>query len=523
MKKAKKITLYFLILCFTLSLCACGNNSNGEGDSTVGTSDLVDVSALVNDTIEMPYDPNSTYNPLTTDSMHNKAICDLMFEGLFTLDAELNSVPVLCTDYATEDGINFVFNLRTDVYFHNGEKMTSADAVYSINAARGLSLYTYRFSTVNALYAINESSFGVTLSEPNYSFPALLTLKIIKSGTMGWLAPYGTGPYYMDSTGASPVLRPFAQYRDLSAHFTESIGLVDATNVDIRNGFAEGIVDIVNMDPLGYSSFLLGSDMDKYYYNTTALSYIGFNYRSFQAGNPTIRKAVSLLINREYIAKNYYNGCLQPTSIILNPSGCAYCDPSWEAGRTFNRANALTLLDNAGIVDADGDGWREIPDGESGYGSTTMKFIVNDDNSEKVDAASYITDILKEAGLKVTLSVLSWKDYTEALKSGSFDMYFAEALVAPDYDFYPILSVEGAMNYGHVSETAFGDLCKALLASPDQESRIAAAKALCDSVANYCPIAPIGYSKNILITHRKQLAGISPNAYELFHRKTNAE
>src|SRR5919108_309211 len=56
-----------------------------------------------------------------------------MFEGLYTLDAKLQPVPLLAEGHEVLDGARrYVIRLRADVKFHNGKPMTSADVVASL-------------------------------------------------------------------------------------------------------------------------------------------------------------------------------------------------------------------------------------------------------------------------------------------------------------------------------------------------------------------------------------------------------
>jgi len=59
----------------------------------------------------------------------------LVYQEISDCGTEMNTVPMLATHWETDDYINFVFHLRDDVYFHNGDKFTAHDVAYTI--ARG--------------------------------------------------------------------------------------------------------------------------------------------------------------------------------------------------------------------------------------------------------------------------------------------------------------------------------------------------------------------------------------------------
>jgi len=70
-----------------------------------------------------------------TGSSHNNA-CRMIYDTLYYLNPDNSTSPMLATSYATSDFETWVFKLRDDVYFHNGDKFTARDVVYTFNASR---------------------------------------------------------------------------------------------------------------------------------------------------------------------------------------------------------------------------------------------------------------------------------------------------------------------------------------------------------------------------------------------------
>ena len=61
---------------------------------------------------------------------HNGAI-RMVFDTLYYNEPDGTSIPMVATSYETEDYQTWVFHLRDDVYFHNGEKLTANDVVFT--------------------------------------------------------------------------------------------------------------------------------------------------------------------------------------------------------------------------------------------------------------------------------------------------------------------------------------------------------------------------------------------------------
>ncbi|MCM8763707.1 MAG: ABC transporter substrate-binding protein [Candidatus Omnitrophica bacterium] len=79
-------------------------------------------------------DPKS-FNPIVAKETSTTVITGLIFEGLtrvngITLDVE----PNLAESWRIEnDGLTYIFKLRKDVFWHDGEKFTAEDVVFTFN------------------------------------------------------------------------------------------------------------------------------------------------------------------------------------------------------------------------------------------------------------------------------------------------------------------------------------------------------------------------------------------------------
>ena len=499
------------------SFAACGGDTSD--DSAVPRSTDTDKISRVskdNKTIEMPYSTEFSFNPISGSGLYNRAVGDLMFEGLFDLDDSMNPIPVLCEDFSTEDGIEYTFNIKKGIRFHDGTELTAADVVYSINQAKKSEMYSRRFACLKDISAASSTTVKATLKYSNYGFPTLLDIRIVKSGTLGNRIPTGTGPYVYSSDG--PCLIPFDSYRDPDAVFTEMIGLVDIDSVDFAEAFESGQIDIVTVDPADNVYKYVNTDYDMYYFDTTILQYIGFNFGTFYIADPAVRTAISCLVDRNYISKTIMKNNVRSSPLILNPRFCSFYDNSWETGRGYSKERAGEILEAADIRDRNDDGWLDYPL-EDNFRTISFKFIVNKDNPEKVAAAKYITETLNDYGFKTELAVLTWDDYLYALTTGDFSMYYAEAGIAPNYNFTPLLEPGGAMNYGKLTNNAYAELNYALLSADSEAAQMAAAKAFCDSIGENSPIIPICYKKYAVMTHRNQIEGFSPTISNIFFKK----
>ncbi len=151
MKKTRfsKMMSLALVLALTVSVfTACGSKSADSGKTAAGTpteAEVVDkggeAAASTKDTLTVV-----TYNDITgffpmhvnygADKTRDGVFIQNVYDTLFRLGEDLTPTPWLATDYSvSEDGMEWTFTIRDDVYFHNGKKMTAADVAFSCETA----------------------------------------------------------------------------------------------------------------------------------------------------------------------------------------------------------------------------------------------------------------------------------------------------------------------------------------------------------------------------------------------------
>ena len=128
------------------------------------------------------------------------------------------------------------------------------------------------------------------------------------------------------------------------------------------------------------------------------------------------RIALSHAINRPRINEISSLGLAQPRQFALSPEG-----PEFQSDRgqevyeawansymAFDPETAAALLDGIGVVDADGDGFRDRPDG------SPLDLIVDIPNEQKsIDVMDLIKEDWESIGLKTTLNVTEWSIINE--------------------------------------------------------------------------------------------------------------
>lgn len=81
-------------------------------------------------------------------------------------------------------------------------------------------------------------------------------------------------------------------------------------------------------------------------------------------GDVRFRRAMSLALDRKTMNETMFLGLGRPAQVAPRPASAFYEEGMEESYAEYDLDGAKALLDEMGMIDVDGDGWRERPDGE---------------------------------------------------------------------------------------------------------------------------------------------------------------
>jgi len=535
-----------LLLPLSLLLTGCGKGSTDEADpdSTPGTivgQPLAD-SQAADGLFSLTYSPDDSVNPYSGSCVVNETLSGLLYESLFTVASDFTFAPTrLISSYeSTDGGQNWRFTVNTEVQFSDGTHLTAEDAVSSIRCAMQSDRFRSRlsnFTVIMGISAMDEETFFVSLYTADLLFPSLLTIPILQAGNYKTPCPLGTGLYKMegaehwnsaeettedDETEAAPakeaaepklVLNPLHP-RAKDAALTE-ICLRPQTDIETSiSDFEVGLIDLMENDPTGISAVGHSSSNEVRSYVVPSMYYLGFNMGHSFVQVPQYRYAISYLVDRQTIVDKVMAGNGEAAVSPVSPT-CLRYDSSIDKAVHYAPQSALDLLARGGCEDHDDDGKLEylvtgIPM------EISLDFIVCSSNPVKVSVARNIAASLQSIGITVTLRELVWEDYLLALTEGEFDMYMAEVILPADFDLRSLLTEDGALNYGGVTDIGYAQRIAAYLAA-DDSGRAAACSNMCQYIVANSPIIPIAFESRDVITHRGVISGIELSPYNIFY------
>lgn len=146
---------------------------------------------------------SDSLDPRTYNDTVNIVTGHALFNGIVEWGADGKPYPELAESFEPKPGAReWVFNIRKDVVFSNGRKLTADDIVYSLNLHRGktTSGAAGSFKPVQDVRKLDTHQVLVTLAAPDADFAYVLTdyhVLVVPDGQTDFRDPPGTGGYRM--------------------------------------------------------------------------------------------------------------------------------------------------------------------------------------------------------------------------------------------------------------------------------------------------------------------------------------
>jgi len=465
------------------------------------------------------FDPNSSFNPLTTLNRDNMLVTSLLFETLFELDRNLIPRPVLVENWTYLDGMNLELEIKQGIIMADGNPMTANDVAYSIRQAARIGRFANRFRSLSSVTVTDDYTVLIELTAPNRRFHHLLDIPIMRNGTSGQSQPVGTGPYRFLFQGATH-LSPDPNSRFSGDLPLRLINLRECLDTQLTELFDTGELSLLWDDPHDFFEIRLNRLRETRYFETTNMVFLGFNSNHVALQNPDIRRAIGVAIDRTYITENIMRpGLTIPSPLALSPAFHLY-DEAWEH-MYFPPLEIMgvLLLNRAGLVYSD-DPFLSLPDGLGGYRPFTIDFIVNIENPHKVRTAYNIANTLRRNGLNTIVRELPWDRFVSALNSGNFDMFLGEIQLGADFDLTPLL-LPGPLNFGGTASTIYEPFLSDFLASATDDELRWSAQRLITMVTENAPFAPILFKRHAVYSPIGAISGANPSQTNVFFNITD--
>ncbi len=398
-------------------------------------------------------------------------------ECLFKFDENVVAKPNLLSEVTNSDDYKtWTLKLIDDLKFSNGNDVTASAVVSSIER-----LYNSEGNSNPEAYLEYESitandedgTVTIVCKTPTANLAGVLSYPYfaIVDTTVADTQIVGTGPYKVDedNVGINMELSKNEYYRTEVPYDTVNILYIDdnsTKSMALQSGDIDLVENITSADALDQLSAL----PDDYYISTaagvrTGTSYINYNN---ELGNESLRQAVMMALDDKTMCEITVGGMYTEGFSVL-PSSLAYNYDELTNPFEYNKDEAIKILDDAGIVDTDGDGYREL-NGEN----IDLNYIAYTSRNLN-DFAQAISLQLSEIGIKTTVNIRDYDTATALKNAGEFDLIAANTMtvgIGDPQDFLGNWYTPNAVNYGYYSNSEYDKLFEDLMVELDTDKRV---------------------------------------------------
>lgn len=368
-----------------------------------------------------------------------------LFLPLVSFDADIEYVPALASAWEWEGDTAVVFDLRRDVRWHDGERTTAADVVFTLDRARdpatGFPNAEY-FEPFTSVEAVDSFTVRVAFRPHPVPLAGLASTPIMPRHLLDTIppaelrnapfnrAPVGNGPFRFVSRRANDrvVVEANPDFPEelggrprLDRVIWQVIPEASAQVVALRTGEADMALDVRadQVMALDTTAELRGIIAPSWQYH-----FIGWNGRVPALSDARVRRALTMAMDRDGLLRALRAGQGEVTSTPVDPSHWAH-DPAVEP-LPHDTAAARELLAEAGYENRDGDPWLEGEDGQEL--AITLKIPANHEYSSAV--AELVRGDLQDVGVRLTTEATEFGTLLQDI-SGT-DRNFEGVLLALD-------------------------------------------------------------------------------------------
>lgn len=423
-----------------------------------------------------------------------------IFEGLISQDENGGLVPGVATDWSSPDGnTTWVFNLREDARWSNGDPVTAEDFVYAWRRAvdpetaspYGWYIELSQIENAAAILAgeadpetlgvraVDGNTLEVTLETPLPYFPNMTTYatffpvhrETVETHGSDWTRPgniVSNGAYVLDEL----VLNEYhTRVKNPEYWDAENVIIEEVTGIvinDVNTALTRYRAGELNhLEPLPPGQFpALQEEFPEEAVSVPRLCSYYYAVNFTDTGHPAlqderVREALSYALDRNVIVDQILKGGQTPAYNFTHVATAGFEMPTIEYGQWSQAerdARAKELMTEAGY----GIGGEPVE----------LKLIYNTSESHKAIATVAAQMWKQKLGVDITMENMEWQTYLQVRGEQNFDL--ARSAWCGDYNeastFLDLLTTTHGANDGKYSNARVDELMQASKTSMDPQA-----------------------------------------------------
>ena len=507
-------------------------------------------SAITSKTINLTMMQPETINPITNKNKSVSYIMNLIYDGLFTIDENYNTVPQLVDQYKiSDDGMSIYIKLK-DAKWHDGTPLTSYDVKFTVDLiSKSIdSPYYALVENISSVFINSSNEFTINFKD-KYAFSLdTLIFPIISEKQLADKKDIDNYKYNLVGNGAYKI-KEYNERKSISLIVNDSY--YDKISQNAKNIDVEIVPDeeaqvsmVISLDS-DIAKISL-DDLSKFYakefktttYESRNYECLLFNYNNEFFKDTNFRKAIISSIDKNKILEEGYINNATLINFPLNSKSKYYDKDIKGIGYSVEKAkeylskvtfknkennnqdikkNDINTKNNSNkdiesIKNTEEDKKNEI---KKQISKLNLKIIVNKNNSERIKSAYIINDNLNEIGIKSTIEELSDVDMAKSMSEGNYDIALVGWELSSIPDATNILN-----NIGYEDEKLTNYINS--LKNATSESQIKDIyKSIQRYVNNNALFMSLVITDDYIASNRRIEGRISPNSFNIYEGITN--
>ncbi len=412
-------------------------------------------------------------DPAKSEIYTGAQVYDNIFSKLIDIGGNQKFYGVLAKSWHQQNAKTWVFDLKPNVLFHNGEKFTAADVKYTFDrilAPKTASGYAPLYEAIARVEVVNAHRVVFHLKTPYGPFLTnlanngeIVNKKAIEGSKNPARNPVGTGPFQFVEwvQGDHVTLKRFDRYFESGKPYLDGIQFkflpVDQSRID---ALRSGDLDWLDAIPLQQLKTLMHDGSFNYVGSKLAgiPDFLSMNVKKPPFNNRALRQAVAWAVDKEEIRAVAYFGAGENGSEEV-PSLSIWHDNSDPYTKGPNLKKAKQLMNAAGH----GNG-------------LTVQYLGLPQYPELLKTGEVVQQQLKKIGIKMNIQQVDVSVWFDRFSKGNYQITSAyqERTIDPD-NFYSLVLKSGAA----INATGYSNKkADALIAKAAMETNFAKRKAL---------------------------------------------
>ena len=369
-----------------------------------------------------------TINPILSKNRDIQYIDKLIFDPLIDIDYNFKTQNKLAKEFSKINELIYIVKLRDDVYFNDGEKLTSDDVLFTLNNLMKdniNSIYKENVKDIKEIQKIDEYTFKIILKNKVDFFEYMMCIPILAKHSYNdntlhsnTAIPVGTGKFKIEEINDDKIVLTRSNINNKSK--IKKINLILKKNAnDLYKALNKNEIDFFITDNINFEEQIGSMGYNINEVQNREFDYLVLNNQSSLLKSNKVRKAINYLIDKNEIIYNVYNSKYYIASFPLDYGNYLYNENDTQYD--INKAREMLL----------NEGWtiknnKLIKNGKF----FRLKLLVDNQNEKRVQVANIIKEQLKEIGIIIDTYAVNNTAFNNYIKNKNYDIVLTGNIIS---------------------------------------------------------------------------------------------